>query len=176
MKPIALLMFCLPLAAQQPFAEGLLRAYTQYQLNLEEAVAKVAPEMLDYRPTPDVKSFREHAAHVLDGNFSMCAQIKGEANPNKGSLEDAKLGKPALLKAAFEAGVYCTAALKGMTDAQGGEAVALSNGNSRTKAYTAVHLVEHFGLHYGNLITYMRLKGVTPPETERRRRATPAAK
>jgi uncharacterized damage-inducible protein DinB len=169
-------MLCLPLAAQQPFAEGLLRAYTQYQLNLEEAVAKVAPDMLDYRPVPEVKSFREHAAHILDGNFSMCAQIKGEADPNKSSLEKANLAKPALLKAAFEAGVYCTAALKAMTDAQGAEAVPLSNNNSRTKAYTAVHLVEHFGLHYGNLITYMRLKGVVPPETERRQRAASPAK
>lgn len=139
-------------------------------------MAKVAPEMLDYRPVPEVKSFREQAAHILDGNYSMCAQIKGEANPNKTSLEKANLGKPALLKAAFEAGVYCTAALKGMTDSQGAESVGLSGGNSRTKAYTAVHLVEHFGLHYGNLITYMRLKGVVPPETERRQRATPPAK
>lgn len=139
-------------------------------------MAKVAPEMLDYRPVPEVKSFREHAAHIIDGNYSMCAQIKGEADPNKTSLEKANLDKPALLKAAFEAGVYCTAALKGMRDAQGADAVPLSGGNSRTKAYTAVHLVEHFGLHYGNLITYMRLKGIVPPETERRRRVTPPAK
>lgn len=176
MKPLVLLILCLPLAAQQPFAEGLLRAYSQYQLNLEESLAKVAPEMLDYRPVPEVKSFREHAAHVLDGNFSMCAQIKGEPNPNKSSLEKANLDKRSLLKAAFEAGQYCTAALKGMTDARGADAVPLSNGSTRSKAYTAVHLVEHFGLHYGNLITYMRLKGVTPPETERRQRSTPPAK
>lgn len=163
------LLLCWPLAAQQPYQEALLRAFTQYQQNLEEALGKVAPAVLDYRPTPEVKSFREQVAHILDGNYSMCAQLRGEANPNRSSLEKANLDKAGLLKNAFEAGVYCTGALKGFSDDQGGAPVPLSGGATRSKAYTAVHLVEHFGLHYGNLITYMRLNGMVPPETERRR-------
>ena len=37
-------------------------------------------------------------------------------------------------------------------------------------------LVFHSPLHYGNLITYMRIKGIVPPETERAQRPRPAAK
>lgn len=173
---MCLSVLCLPLAAQQPFAEGLLRAFTAYQENFEAAIAKTAPADLDYRPVPEVRSFREQAGHILDGNYSMCAQIKGEPNPNKASIEKANQNKETLLRVAFEAGVYCKAALSAMTDGQGGDTVTLSNGSTRTKAYTAVHLVEHVGLHYGNLITYMRLKGVVPPETERRQRMLPARK
>jgi uncharacterized protein YciI len=35
------------------------------------------------------------------------------------------------------------------------------------KANSGVHILWHPSLHYGNLITYMRLKGIVPPETER---------
>jgi uncharacterized damage-inducible protein DinB len=31
-----------------------------------------------------------------------------------------------------------------------------------------MHLLDHTALHYGNLITYLRIKGLVPPETERR--------
>jgi hypothetical protein len=31
----------------------------------------------------------------------------------------------------------------------------------------AASLVSHLNEHYGNLVTYMRIKGVVPPSTER---------
>lgn len=171
-----LFLFAAALAAQEHYAEALLRAFNGYQQNIEETIAKVHEGYLDFRPTAEVKSMREHIGHVLDGHYGMCAQLRGEANPNKTSLEKAALSKAALLEAAKSAGAYCAATLKQFKDAQGGEPVKLSNGSTRTKAYTAVHLVEHAGLHYGNLITYMRLRGMTPPETERRKQAAAPAK
>jgi uncharacterized damage-inducible protein DinB len=38
-----------------------------------------------------------------------------------------------------------------------------------TKGYTLTFNVAHDNEHYGNMVTYLRLKGLVPPSTARRR-------
>ena len=71
----------------------------------------------------------------------------------------------AQINAALEAGfAYCTEVYAGMTDAEGGDMVEFF-GNPMAKfgvlAFNSAHNYEH----YGNLVTYMRLNGITPPSS-----------
>ena len=73
--------------------------------------------------------------------------------------------KAELVGALKEAFAYCDKAHAAMTDASGAEMVK-SMGGERPKlgvlGINQVHSIEH----YGNLVTYMRLKGIVPPSSE----------
>lgn len=43
-----------------------------------------------------------------------------------------------------------------------------------TKGYLLAFNASHDNEHYGNLVTYMRLKSIVPPSTARRQAAQPA--
>lgn len=137
-----------------------------FRQNTLEAAAKVAAADYAFKPAPEVMSFHQLLAHITDANYSICAPLKNEANPNTTATEKKAAGKDVIpaLTASFD---YCDAALAGLDDAK--LATKIKRGTTeRPLAYYALHLLDHTALHYGNLITYMRLKGVVPPETERR--------
>lgn len=151
---------------QDAVAKSLKTLVDGYRLNINEALAKVKESDYDFKPSPDVRSLRGMFAHIADANYSICAGLKPEPNPNKEPWEKKNPGKAELTKAINDSFDYCNAAMDGWTDAKFAETVKRGN-TERAKAMGALHLLDHTALHYGNLITYMRLKGVVPPETER---------
>lgn len=153
-------------AQQDAVAKSLKNLFEGYRLNLNEAIAKVKESDYDFKPTPEVKTLREMMAHIADANYAICAGLKPEPNPNKESWEKKNPGKAELRKAINDSFDYCGAAMEGWSDAKFAETVKRGN-TERAKAAGALHLLEHTAMHYGNLITYMRIKGVVPPETER---------
>ena len=88
-----------------------------------------------------------------------------EANPNKDDFEKA-LGKAALVAAIKGATAYCDAVYKAQTDASLSEMVTMGQ-NQQPRGQLLVQNISHSNEHYGNLVTYMRLKGLVPPSTER---------
>jgi uncharacterized damage-inducible protein DinB len=158
---------------QDAVAKSLKSLFEGYRVNLNEAIAKVKESDYDFKPSADVKTLRGMMAHIADANYSICAGLKPEPNPNKESWERKNPGKAELTKAINDSFDYCNAAMEGWSDAKFAETVKRGT-TERVKAYGALHLLEHTALHYGNLITYMRMKGVVPPETERQ--AAAAAK
>src|SRR5688572_16777734 len=64
------------------------------------AAEKMAAEHFEFKPTPDVRSFRDLAAHLTDANHLLCSPALGLPNPN-GPVVDAtekrKLGRDELL-------------------------------------------------------------------------------
>ena len=155
---------------QDAVAKSLKSLFEGYRVNLNEALAKVKESDYDFKPAPEVNTLRGMMAHIADANFSICAGMKPEPNPNqnpnKVSWLEKNPGKAELTRAINDSFDYCEAVMEGWTDAKFAETVKRGN-TERVKAYSALHLLEHTALHYGNLITYMRMKGVVPPETER---------
>lgn len=152
---------------QDAVAKSLKSMVDGYRQNLNEAIVKVIESDYDFKPSPDVRTMREMLGHIADANYSICSGLKPEANPNKVSWEKKHAGKAELAKALNDSFDYCAAAMEGWTDAKFAETVKRGD-TERAKAGIALHLLDHTALHYGNLITYMRMKGVVPPETERR--------
>lgn len=48
------------------------------------------------------------------------------------------------------------------TDATLAEVVKAPSGTSRPKSYYVSHLLAHTSLHYGNVVTYLRLNRIAP--------------
>jgi len=149
------------------------RSYGMLQRNLTEAVEKVHEGYLDFRPTAEVRTFREMVGHILDTENSVCAALKGEAGP--AALEKAPLTKAELVAAVRKTNEYCDPVVKGLTDADSATLVKWGP-REGPKAVPVTTMLAHGALHYGNLITYMRLRGMVPPETERAQQQAEPAK
>ena len=61
---------------------------------------------------------------------------------------------------------YCDAVYKMQTDASLSEMITMGQ-SQQPRGQVLVQNISHSNEHYGNLVTYMRLKGLVPPSTER---------
>jgi hypothetical protein len=93
-----------------------------------------------------------------------CSQILGEANPSKG-IEKTKTSKADLVAALKDAVAYCNKAFDSMTDAKGTQMVKLFNFDMAKLTVLSLNTA-HTDEHYGNMVTYLRIKGIVPPTSE----------
>jgi len=80
----------------------------------------------------------------------------------KSSRKTSKADLTAALKDAF---AYCDKAYDGMTDASAVQPVKF-HGSDTPKLGVLIANSTHTVEHYGNLVTYMRLKNIVPPTSE----------
>lgn len=129
------------------------------------AAEKMPEESYSFKPTPDVRSFGQLVGHLADSQYFFCALATGETKPASG-VEKSKTGKTELIAALKEAVAYCSTAYAGMTDSKGGEMVKLMNYDFARLTVLAANTAHDYE-HYGNMATYMRLKGIVPPTSEK---------
>jgi uncharacterized damage-inducible protein DinB len=130
------------------------------------AAEAMPEEHYAFKPTPDVRSFGEIVAHVANTQYNFCTPVRKVANPNKGNLEKTATTKAQIVAAVKEAFAFCDPAYE-ITDAGLNEMVKWGQ-RDIAASYTLTFNVAHNNEHYGNLVTYMRLKGLTPPSSEKR--------
>jgi uncharacterized damage-inducible protein DinB len=128
-----------------------------------KSMDKIPDAVWSYKPTPDVRTVGQLFAHIADGQYEFCGPVKGES-VDKGVEKTAKT-KAEITAAVKDAFGYCDAIYAKMTDADAAVMVKFFNMNS-TKVglldFNTAHVMEH----YGNLVTYMRMKGIVPPSSE----------
>jgi hypothetical protein len=98
-------------------------------------------------------------------NFSICAAAAGEKAPQTG-FEKGKTSKADLSKGLTDSIAYCDSVFAAMDDKKGAETVQFFN-RPTPKLAVLFFNIGHCNEHYGNLVTYMRLKGIVPPSSER---------
>jgi uncharacterized damage-inducible protein DinB len=128
------------------------------------AAEKMPEENYSFKPTPEVRSFGQLVGHVADASYMFCSQAAGEANPGK-QFEKTKTSKADLVAAIKEGVAYCNKVFEGMTDAKGSEMTKLFSFNLAKLTLLSLNTA-HTDEHYGNMVTYMRLKGIVPPTSE----------
>ena len=128
------------------------------------AAEKMPEENYSFKPTPDVRSFGQLVGHVADANYMFCAQAAGEPNPAK-NIEKTKTSKDDLVSAVKDAVAYCGKTFDGMTDAKGSEMTKFMSFNMAKLTLLSLNTA-HTDEHYGNMVTYLRLKGIVPPTSE----------
>lgn len=118
-----------------------------------------------YRPVQTIRTFGQLFGHVAGSQNLMCAAALGDAQPAEDAVEKAATTKAALVKALKESTAYCEKAYA-IAPATASTSVELF-GQSMTR-YGAITLnAVHDGEHYGNIVTYMRMKGMVPPSSRR---------
>jgi uncharacterized damage-inducible protein DinB len=128
------------------------------------AAQKMPEENYAFKPTPEVRSFGQLVGHVADASYMFCSQVSGEANPAK-DIEKTKTSKADLVAAVKDAQAYCNKAYDSMTDAKGSEMLKIFGFQMAKLTVLSINTA-HADEHYGNMVTYMRIKGIVPPTSE----------
>ena len=156
-----------PASAQSgPMAAALKGHFDLVKGNITKTAEKVPEELYSFKPTPEVRSLGQVIAHAADANFMICSVAAGTPAP-AASVEKTKTSKADLQKALADAFAACDAAFAGMTDAKAMEMVDFFGGKQPRLAVLAFNTAHDFE-HYGNLVTYMRLKNIVPPSSEKK--------
>ena len=147
-----------PIMAPNPLTATL----SIFRSNMQDKIMKSAEAMPEskysYRPTKDVRSFAEILNHVADISYILCSNVKGEANPDTATAMGSKTQIVAHLKSAFD---YCDGVYSGFTDAHLNDPANFF-GFKTNKMFLLTQVGNHDALHYGNLVTYLRLNGLEP--------------
>ena len=154
-------------APSDPLSAGNKVIYNIVKNNVVKAAEKMPEENYAFKPTPDVRSFGQLVGHVADAQYSFCSAALGEKNPALG-IEKSKTTKTDLVQALNTAFAYCDKAYDGMTDAHAAEIVKFF-GRESAKLTVLSFNNAHNDEHYGNMVTYMRMKGLVPPSSEARK-------
>jgi uncharacterized damage-inducible protein DinB len=169
-RPAVLALLSLaPALAQSPanpLSSGAKGIYTLVKNYIVGAAEKMPESNYEFRPTPDVRTFGQLVGHVADAQYLFCSTVLGEKNPAPG-IEKGKSSKADLVPALKDAFAYCDKAYDGMTDAHAADMVKFF-GRDQTKLAGLFFNAAHNDEHYGNMVTYMRIKGLVPPSSEKR--------
>jgi uncharacterized damage-inducible protein DinB len=158
----------LPLYAQSgPLSAGEKGFYAAVKNNVIKAAEKMPEPNYSFRPSDDVRTFGQLVGHVADAQYLFCSSVLGKDNPGL-NIEKTKTSKADLIKALNDAVAYCDQAYDGMTDAHASEMVK-AIGRDMAKLTALSINTGHMDEHYGNMVTYMRMKGLVPPSSEPRR-------
>ena len=134
--------------------------------NVVKAAEQMSEENYAFKPTPDVRSFGQLLGHLANANYMICSTASGAANPNKTSIEKTMTTKADLSKAVAESFAFCEAQFDAMTAEKSVESIDMFG--MKMPRLNALHFsTAHSFEHYGNIVTYMRLKGMVPPSSQR---------
>jgi uncharacterized damage-inducible protein DinB len=137
--------------------------YTTIKGFVIKAAEKMPEENYSFRPTDSVRTFGQIVGHVADDQYFFCSAVKGESKPSE--IEKTVKGKAALVAKLKEAFAYCDGVYDGFSDAHATEKIKTFAGD-RTKLSILNFNYAHSYEHYGNIVTYMRIKGLVPPSSE----------
>jgi uncharacterized damage-inducible protein DinB len=139
-------------------------AYGRVKDILLRSAEKMPQENYGFKPVDTVRSYGQIIGHVADAQYLFCSIALGDKNPGL-DIEHSKTSKADLIVALNTAFAYCDKAYDGMTDASAVQMIKLfGNDAPRLSALTVNNM--HDLEHYGNLVTYMRLKNIVPPSSE----------
>lgn len=166
------LFLILGIAATQCFAQSTSNPLTAsskaiYSISKND-VLKSAEEMPEsdysFKPVDSVRTFGQLVGHVADGQYEFCsvAAADGKQSPD---VEKNKTTKADLIQSLKDAFAYCDRTYSSMTDARAAEMVKFGPYNVTKLAimdFNTAHNMEH----YGNIVTYLRIKGLVPPSSK----------
>jgi uncharacterized damage-inducible protein DinB len=170
-------IFALPAIAQEKQTSvNPLSAFTKGVYGFQKGILlrsaeKMPEENYSFKPVDTVRTYGQIIGHLADAQYLFCSKVLDEQNPEP-KIEQTKTSKADLIAALKTAFAYCDKAYDGMTDASGGQIVKLF-GTDTPKLGALNFNNVHNWEHYGNLVTYMRIKNVVPPSSEQAQMPAP---
>ena len=172
MKRIAISMMifvAVPAMAQNPAADIGVGSARSVWNGMTQNIIKSAEQMPEadyaFKPVATVRSFGELIGHVAGAQYMFCAAALGDAPRGEADIEKTVKTKAGLIEAMKASTEYCKKAYA-QTDAASAAALELF-GQKTTRMYALTLNAAHNGEHYGNIVTYLRMKGMVPPSSRR---------
>ena len=170
MRQLALMAcWCLaatPLLAQAGVSPDQLADWQRNRTTVLAYIDAMPDSAADYRPTRGVRSFAEQFDHIVTTNLEVAAvALRGQKNaPALGDSAVYLHDKAALRKYASQTYDYFLKALTEAKPAQLSRRVAIYGQPPQPASRLAMLSYEHAVWTLGQIVPYLRLNGVTPPE------------
>jgi uncharacterized damage-inducible protein DinB len=155
--------------AGNPVSQGLRESWDGAKLNIKESGEQMPEANFAFKPVDTVRTFGQILAHLAGANYVFCAAAKGEKPPHaEDEFEKAATTRAQIVKAVADSNAYCDAVFASMDDRKLAETIDMPfNMGKAARAKALVANIGHNNEHYGNLVTYFRLKGLVPPSSRR---------
>ena len=140
--------------------------YDTVKRDIVEAAEAMPESEYGFRATPQVRTFAAIIGHIADSQNFFCG-VAGGGNPEYSDAIEQSAGTKAALVGALKASVAKCDEVYARTDATNALALVPSGKGDALRGMMLLDNVSHDNEHYGNLVTYMRLKGHVPPSTAR---------
>lgn len=152
-----------PTPAPRSNAEFARRAWREVHGYLVQAATAAPDSLFAFKPTAEVRSFGETLDHVAASERGYCQMALGERPSGSGA------GTGARTKAEVIAALEASKALCERAYGQGElEAGGPAFGGGRaSRLHVLLENAMHDQEHYGNIVTYLRLRGMVPPSSQR---------
>jgi hypothetical protein len=152
--------------AQSPAYPDLLTDFQRNRTTVLAYIDAMPDSAIDYRPTPGVRTFAAQFDHIVSTNLEVAAvALRGlKSAPALGDSTVYLHQKAALRKYAEATYDYLLKALQQATPAQLKKPVAMYGQPPQPALRLAALSYEHSVWTLGQIVPYLRLNGVTPPE------------
>jgi uncharacterized damage-inducible protein DinB len=151
-------------SSDNPFSAINKRGYERTKGILLRSAEKMPEEDYTFRPVDTVRTYGQIIGHLADAQYLFCSTASREKNPDL-KIEKTKTSKADLVGALKDGFAYCDKVYDAMTDAAAIQTVTFFGNDVPKFAVLSVN-IGHNMEHYGNLVTYMRIKGIVPPTSE----------
>lgn len=165
----ALLACCaMPLQAQAspPTADPVLSSIRDGARHMRyvftQGMSQMDEQDYAFRPTAEVRTFGQLLAHVALSNYEFCSAALGEETPAT-KIEQSGTEREDIMRVLTESFDYCDKAYAAMSDPVQAAAPRPFQGGQRTSLVVLNFRLYHGMLHWGNAVTYIRLRGKVPP-------------
>jgi uncharacterized damage-inducible protein DinB len=147
----ALLLSTGSVRAQQPDANAmgpmLGKTFAELSGWVLKAAEIVPADKYSYKPAPTVRTFGEQLGHIADGSNYFCGRAAGKKVQWSDAIAQGKTDKATVVPKLKEALDACSAA------------------HGTGQLGMLIQNYGHVNLHYGNMVTYMRMLGLVPPSS-----------
>ncbi len=128
-----------------------------------EVVESMPEDMLDFKPTDGVRSFRELAMHIAGGAVMMSNNFLKKRAPDF-DLEKEMMTKAELVETVKKAFDFSKETFEMMSEEELAEKVEVYGGQMITRRQALGLIDTHTTHHRGNMVTYLRLNDIKPPQ------------
>jgi uncharacterized damage-inducible protein DinB len=131
--------------------------------NILTAAERIPEEHYGFAPTEDVRTVAEQFNHVAAANIAYCGGVHGSFPPGLSRSEASS--KAAIVERLRNSREFCLGVYR---DTRGDDlaGTVTAPGGANTRVAVLIQNVAHDNLHYGNIVTYMRLLGLVPPSSD----------
>ena len=151
-------------AGANPYTSNVKAQAEQVRTLILRTAEKVPEELYAFKATPDVRSLGGLLGHIADAHVLLCGIADG-GKPVFNPVHEKKTTRAELVAALKESFAACDKVFAATTDANGSTPVTMF-GQPQSRLGVLAFNNSHTWEHYGNLVTYMRLKNIVPPSSE----------
>jgi uncharacterized damage-inducible protein DinB len=153
------------LNAQNPLSSDMKNSYTGIKNTLIKAADEMPEADYSFKASPPERTYGEMVGHIADVQMALCGNAQGEQKKSDSAGKTTKADLVAALKTSFD---YCDGAYNGMTDADAAKMVTMFGPRKATKLAVLNFNIAHDNEMYGQMVVYLRIKGLVPPSSQRR--------